>query len=138
MRWFLLLFAFLSPVNAQGVKHMDVQGVEVGRLLMLSFSGTEAPLAQLEAIRPAGFIFFSGNVESAQQTRALTRQLQAVSPYPLLFGVDQEGGTVSTLREAGWTLFSRQSGARRGGRSGAGAGRGGRLWGVSWLLPGLI
>ena len=111
MRWLLpLLFAFLPLVNAQGVKHIgiqpiDAQGVEVGRLLMLSFEGTEAPLAQLETLRPAGFIFFPSNVESAQQTRTLTRQLQAASSYPLLFGVDQEGGTISTLREAGWTLF---------------------------------
>lgn len=104
---FSLAFALLPLARAQ----------DVGRLLMLSFEGTEAPLAQLEALRPAGFILFSGNAKSSEQTRALTRQLQAASPYPLLFGVDQEGGTVSTLhsdgRSAGrsdgqgdgWTLF---------------------------------
>ncbi len=83
--------------------------IDVGRLLLLSFEGTQAPLTQLGAVRPAGFIFFAGNAQSSAQTRALTRQLQAAAPYPLLFGIDQEGGTISTLRPdnegEGWALF---------------------------------
>lgn len=78
---------------------------DVGRLLMLSFEGTAAPLGRLEALRPAGFIFFPSNVASTAQTRALTRRLQANAPYPLLFGVDQEGGTVSSYRPDALPLF---------------------------------
>ncbi len=72
---------------------------------MLSFSGTSPPLERLHKLRPAGFIFFPNNVESAAQTRTLTRQLQAVAGYPLLFGIDQEGGTVSSFRPDEATLF---------------------------------
>ncbi len=72
---------------------------------MLSFSGTKPPLAQLETLRPAGFILFPDNAESFAQTRALTRQLRARAGYPLLFGIDQEGGTVSSFRPATGTLF---------------------------------
>ena len=107
MRW--LLLALLPFLQAQGAQQdTQLSEIDVGRLLLLSFEGTTAPLAQLD-IRPAGFIFFSGNARSAEQTRALTSRLQAAADYPLLFGIDQEGGTVSTLRDddegGGWTLF---------------------------------
>lgn len=109
MRW-LLLALCLTFVQAQGMEPIDdMSDIDVGRLLLLSFEGTQAPLAQLAAVRPAGFIFFSSNAQSAAQTRALTGQLQAAADYPLLFGIDQEGGTISTLRpenESGeWALF---------------------------------
>ena len=71
----------------------------------MSFSGTRPPLEQLSALKPAGFIFFPSNIESSAQTRTLTRQLQAAAPYPLLFGIDQEGGTVSSFRPERGTLF---------------------------------
>ena len=83
----------------------SAQAQEVGRLLLLSFSGTDPPLEQLSALKPAGFIFFPSNVKSYAQTRTLTRQLQAAAPYPLLFGIDQEGGTVSSFRPDERTLF---------------------------------
>ena len=111
MRW-LLLALFLPFVQAQGTQQANdipVSDIDVGRLLLLSFEGTEAPLTQLAAVRPAGFIFFASNAEGAAQTRALTRRLQAAADYPLLFGIDQEGGTISTLRPGdeadGWALF---------------------------------
>ena len=91
----LLVCSFGASVRAQ----------DVGRLLLLSFDGTRPPLAQLSAFNPAGFIFFSDNAKSSAQTRTLTRQLQAAAAYPLLFGLDQEGGTVSSFRPDEGTLF---------------------------------
>ena len=97
MRFLLCLLVFLLA--------LPVQAQEVGRLLMLSFDGTNLPVERLQKLRPAGFIFFSGNVESLGQTRTLTRHLQAASGYPLLFGIDQEGGTISHFHPREVTLF---------------------------------
>lgn len=91
----LLVCLLVSPVRAQ----------EVGRLLLLSFSGTSPPVERLQKLHPAGFIFFASNSESLRQMRALTRHLQAVAAYPLLFGTDQEGGTVSTFHPVEGILF---------------------------------
>ena len=81
------------------------QAQDVGRLLLLSFDGTRPPLEQLKTLKPAGFVFFSSNIESSAQTRTLTRQLQDTAVYPLLFGIDQEGGTISSFRPDEGTLF---------------------------------
>jgi beta-N-acetylhexosaminidase len=66
-----------------------------GRALV-AFAGTEVDsrVARLVADpRVAGVTLYrSLNVESATQTRELTRQLVAASGRPLLIGVDQEGG----------------------------------------------
>ena len=97
--WICLLYLLVYSSGA------SAQAQEVGRLLLLSFSGTRPPLEQLSSFKPAGFIFFPSNVKSSAQTRTLTRQLQAAAAYPLLFGVDQEGGTVSSFRPDEGTLF---------------------------------
>jgi beta-N-acetylhexosaminidase len=95
-----LIWLSLPFAHAQEVDMLDV-----GRLLLLSFEGTEPPLERLAALRPAGFIFFPGNLTDAAKVRRTTGQLQAAAGYPLLFGVDQEGGAVSSLRTGAATLF---------------------------------
>ncbi len=95
MRLWLAVWLFLPFAHAQ----------EVGRLLLLSFTGTEPPLERLTALHPAGFIFFASNLAGLEHTRATTRRLRAAAPYPLLLGVDQEGGSVSSFRTGGATLF---------------------------------
>ncbi len=95
MRLWLVVWLLMPFAHAQ----------EVGRLLLLSFTGTEPPLERLEALHPAGFIFFAGNLGGLEHTRATTRKLQAAAPHPLLLGVDQEGGSVSSFRTGGATLF---------------------------------
>jgi len=44
-----------------------------------------------------GIILFSDNVVSIQQVQALTADLQAVAPHPLLIATDEEGGRVSRV-----------------------------------------
>jgi len=78
---------------------------EVGRLLMLAFSGSAPPLEQLEAIGPSGFIFFPSNVPSTEAARDTTKALQNAADYPLLFGIDQEGGPFTSYRVDEATLF---------------------------------
>ena len=77
----------------------------VGRLLLLSFEGDSAPLEQLTEFTPAGFIYFPSNVTSTQATRTSTQALQNAASYPLLFGIDQEGGPISSYRVDAATLF---------------------------------
>ena len=84
----------LTPTYAQ----------DVGKLLLLSFSGTEAPVERL-GLSPAGFIFFPSNLETLDGTRALTSRLRNQADYPLLLGVDGEGGVVSSFRVPGATMF---------------------------------
>lgn len=96
----LLVFSLLPLTRAQNLEEL-----EVGRLLLLSFEGTEAPLETLRAFEPAGFIFFPNNIASTAQVKAVTERLQNADTSPLLLGVDQEGGTVSSYRPSGATLF---------------------------------
>ena len=77
----------------------------VGRLLLLAFTGDGAPLAQLTVFEPAGFLFYPSNITSTSAVRAATRTLQDAAPYPLLFGVDQEGGPFNAYRVDSATLF---------------------------------
>ena len=84
----------LTPTYAQ----------DVGKLLRLSFTGTEAPVERL-GLGPAGFIFFPSNLETLEGTQALTRRLQGAADYPLPLGVDGEGGVVSSFRVPGATMF---------------------------------
>ena len=99
MKWFVTILLLLSTAQSQDAE------VPVGRLLLLSFSGDEAPLDRLEAFTPAGFIFYPGNVTSTEGVRAVTKTLQEASPYPLLFGIDQEGGPFTSYRVDEATLF---------------------------------
>lgn len=96
----VILFAS-SGIQAQEASVEDL----IGRLLLLSFRGTEPPLEQLRAFQPAGFIFFPGNVPSTDTVRRLTSSLQQEVSYPLLFAIDQEGGPINSYRDNNATVF---------------------------------
>jgi beta-N-acetylhexosaminidase len=73
---------------------------QVGKLVVLRFEGTEAPLYVRRVLRrgwAAGAILFRDNVTSAQQLQALTRSLRAsgraAGATPIVC-VDQEGGPI--------------------------------------------
>jgi len=74
-----------------------------GRLLVVGFSGQEAPPPLLERIRAGqvgGVVLFARNISEPRQVCLLIRELQQAAPAhrPLLVGVDQEGGRVQRLR----------------------------------------
>lgn len=77
----------------------------LGQKVMVGFEGTHPNDASIRALSKdieaglvGGLIFFQYNVESPTQVYALTRYFHSLSaPYPLLLGVDQEGGRVQRL-----------------------------------------
>lgn len=78
----------------------------LAQLLMVGFRGADLsaddPIVRdLLVHRLGGVVLFDRegrNIRSPQQLRALTRALSALSPTPLLIGVDQEGGRVARLK----------------------------------------
>ncbi|HEV2239180.1 MAG TPA: glycoside hydrolase family 3 N-terminal domain-containing protein [Ktedonobacterales bacterium] len=71
---------------------------QLGQMMIVQFVGTDLnpDLVTMVASQGAGgVLFFGGNIESANQVRALTANLQKLAPIPLLMAVDQEGGRVN-------------------------------------------
>ena len=84
------------------LEEMSTLEEKVGQMFAVGFEGLTAPDYLLDwlAIGRAGtVILFARNVESPSQLAALTRSLHAAARYPLLIGIDQEGGTVARLRD---------------------------------------
>lgn len=74
---------------------------QVGNCFMVGFYGTTAPQYLLDWLaegRVGGVILFGRNIESPAQLAALTRSLHAAAAYPIFVSVDQEGGTVTRMR----------------------------------------
>ncbi len=80
-----------------------------GQVIVASYTGTAPPTALVDRLHLGGVIPFSGNVVDAGQIRrtnvALQRSVaEAGRRWPLLIGVDQEGGRVARVG-AGATAF---------------------------------
>jgi beta-N-acetylhexosaminidase len=52
-------------------------------------------------VRPGGVILFGANFQTVAQVHALVRDLQRVTPVPLIIATDHEGGLVSRLTASG-------------------------------------
>ncbi len=73
-----------------------------GALLMLGISGPELTCeeaALFQRLQPAGYILFTHNIVSPEQTRKLTDDLRGLSPDLPIIAIDQEGGRVTRTRE---------------------------------------
>lgn len=80
---------------------------QAGQLLMADFrknadgTGMTALSAEakeaISAYHIGGVILFAENLDTAEQTKQLTADLQAAADLPLLIGIDEEGGLVSRL-----------------------------------------
>jgi beta-N-acetylhexosaminidase len=71
--------------------------------MVLGLDGTELGIVQtawLRMLQPGGVVLFQRNIESAAQTQALLRSIQAATRTPMLHAVDLEGGSVDRLRAA--------------------------------------
>jgi len=73
-----------------------------GSLLVLGMAGPELTPGEAELFRrlqPAGFILFSRNIVSPEQTRKLTDDLRDLSSEEPILAIDQEGGRVTRTKE---------------------------------------
>lgn len=73
-----------------------------GTLLILGLSGpdlTPAEATLFRKLRPAGFILFTRNISSPEQTRRLTDDLRSLSYDEPIIAIDQEGGRVTRTRD---------------------------------------
>jgi beta-N-acetylhexosaminidase len=69
-----------------------------GALLLLGISGPEltpAEAALFRKLQPAGYVLFTRNIITPQQTRKLTDDLRGLSHEPPILAIDQEGGRVT-------------------------------------------
>lgn len=75
---------------------------KVGQLMMVGFEGTTLPehiKHWLATGRIGGVYLFARNIESPAQVKQLVEDCHAAAKYPILVGIDQEGGIVARLRE---------------------------------------
>ena len=75
---------------------------KVGHMMQVGFDGLTAPahiLDWLAAGRIGGVYLFARNIASPAQVHDLVAECRAAADYPILVGIDQEGGTVARLRD---------------------------------------
>lgn len=85
--------------------------------LLAGVAGTElSPQEEqlFRRIRPAGYILFSRNIETSEQTRRLTDSLYSLSGADTLLTVDQEGGRVVRTKALGLEMPSAAQLSKRG------------------------
>ena len=91
-----------DPIKGK-IKEMTLKE-KLGQLVMVGLDGysiDDNAKTFISSYKVSGFIFFSRNIESQQQSLELANSLKAFnednSNIPLLLGVDEEGGRVSRL-----------------------------------------
>ena len=87
-----------------------------GSLLLLGLDGPELKpdeAALFRRLQPAGYILFSRNIVSPEQTRKLTDGLRDLSVDLPIIGIDQEGGRVTRTKEIAPVLPSAEALAAR-------------------------
>lgn len=75
---------------------------KIGRLMMVGFDGASPPgyiLDWLASGRIGGIYLFARNVVSPRQVKQLIDDCRAAAKFPILVGIDQEGGIVARLRQ---------------------------------------
>jgi beta-N-acetylhexosaminidase len=89
-----------DPIE-EAIRQMTVRE-KIGQLIIARLPGRAVDINAdtkrlIEELNIGGFILFGENVESIEQVRALTADLQALSAAPLFIAIDEEGGRVSRL-----------------------------------------
>ncbi len=76
----------------------------LGQLLFLGVKGTELTkeeAALFKKVQPGGYILFTRNIVSAEQTRKLTNDLRSLTYDDPIIAIDNEGGRVWRTKEIG-------------------------------------
>jgi beta-N-acetylhexosaminidase len=89
----------LTPESyaAMLTQHLSLDD-KLGQLMMVQISGQDLSpdaIQMINAQGAGGILFFAPNIQSGDQIRSLTAQLQKIAPVPLLLSIDQEGGVVN-------------------------------------------
>ena len=90
---------------------------KVGQMMMVGFHGFRPPahiLNWLASGRIGGIYLFARNIESPAQVNQLIAECRKAAKYPILVGIDQEGGIVARMRDG----FTESPGAMALGASG--------------------
>ena len=108
----LLLLAAAPAISCRSEAESLTLEQAVGQMLLVGFRGLELESevrALLREVQPGGVVLFDydgpsrgelpRNIESPDQLRALTAQLQEFAGIPLLIAIDAEGGYVNRLKE---------------------------------------
>lgn len=96
---------------------MLTESEKISQMLMVGFDGRRAPdyiLQWLASGRIGGVYLFARNIESPAQVKRLAQSCHQAAKYPILVGIDQEGGAVARLRAG----FSESPGAMALGAAG--------------------
>ena len=117
MKVVLLIFSSILFTNSQVYSQESSRDLTIdemaGQMLMVGFRGYEAEpdnhiIRDIEKYNIGGVILFDydvpnqepvRNIESYEQVKKLTHQLQQLSDLPLFIAIDQEGGRVARLKE---------------------------------------
>ncbi|SEF08491.1 glycoside hydrolase family 3 protein [Jiangella alba] len=82
------------------VANMPVER-QAGQVIVARYSGLEPPVGQIEQLGLGGVILMGDNVESPEQVERATAEIQQAGGdrgYPVIVGIDQEGGTVARIK----------------------------------------
>ena len=88
-----------SATKAEAQMILDTLTLEqkIGQLFISRCPETESSaIAAIETLQPAGYILFARDIDgkTAQQVKDTLQNYQNASNIPMIFGVDEEGGTV--------------------------------------------
>ena len=88
-----------SATKAEAQTILDTLTLEqkIGQLFISRCPETESSaIAAIETLQPAGYILFARDIDgkTAQQVKESLQSFQNASNVPMIFGVDEEGGTV--------------------------------------------
>ncbi|SDS04693.1 glycoside hydrolase family 3 protein [Jiangella sp. DSM 45060] len=73
---------------------------QAGQVIVARYSGLEPPTSQIAELGLGGVILMGDNVESPEQVQEATAAIQAADDreFPVIIGIDQEGGTVARIK----------------------------------------
>ncbi len=75
---------------------------QVGQMMMVGFKGNRPPAHILEWLdrgRIGGIYLFAHNIDNPAQVKRLVQDCREAAGFPILVGIDQEGGIVARLRD---------------------------------------
>lgn len=74
---------------------------QAGQVIVARYAGLEPPVDLIAELGLGGVILMGDNIESPDQVMQATAAIQQAGDrdYPVIIGIDQEGGTVARIRE---------------------------------------